>query len=48
MASSLVFVVGSIVLGAALNQETLLIGRAIVGLGIGKVIFFVPTSLLQL
>lgn len=36
LAASVVFAVGSIVMGAANGKEALLAGRIIVGIGIGK------------
>ena len=36
VAASVVFALGSVVMGAANDKETLLIGRIIVGIAIGK------------
>ena len=43
LAASVVFAVGSIVMGAADGKEALLAGRIIVGIGIGKSLVVIAT-----
>ena len=45
--ASLVFTAGSVVMGLANNQEILLVGRIIVGVGIGKFLFLFMKSCKQ-